>query len=53
MDEELKKDIIDGKIIDWSKLSQEELLAMKAKFKEREQELLKKINKELDSDDER
>ena len=44
---------IDGKIIDWSKLSQEELLAMKAKFKEREQELLKKINKELDGDDER
>ena len=35
MSEELKKDIVDGKIIDWSKLSVKELQEMKLKFKEK------------------
>ena len=44
MREELKRDIIDGKIIDWSKLSVEELKKMKKEYKEKEEKLLKKIN---------
>ena len=38
MESDLKKDIIDGRIIDWSKLSKEE----------RENEIRMKIDKELD-----
>ena len=44
MREELKRDIIDGKIIDWRKLSVEELKKMKKEYKEKEEKLLKKIN---------
>ena len=53
MDEELKRDIIDGKIIDWSKLSKKELEDMKAKFEKKEKDLLEKIDKELTNDDQR
>ncbi len=48
MSEELKKDIVDGKIIDWSKLSVKELQEMKSKFKEKEKNLLNQINKKLE-----
>lgn len=48
---ELKKDIVDGKIIDWSKLSKEELLALKEQFKNKEKEILRKIDEELSADD--
>ena len=44
----LKKDIIDGRIIDWSKLSTEELKRMKKAYEERENEIRMKIDKELD-----
>ena len=47
MREELKRDIVDGRIIDWSKLSVEELKKMKKKYKEKEEELLKKIDEQL------
>ena len=47
MREELKRDIIDGRIIDWSKLSDEELKKMKKEYKEKEDELLKKIDEQL------
>lgn len=47
---ELKRDIIDGKIIDWSKLSKDELITLKDQFKKKEKGLLKKINDELSSD---
>ena len=47
MREELKRDIIDGRIIDWSKLSFEELKKMKKEYKEKEDELLKKIDEQL------
>lgn len=53
MSEELKKDIVDGKIIDWSKLSVKELQEMKLKFKEKETKLLNQINKELADDESR
>ena len=53
MSEELKKDIVDGKIIDWSKLSVKELQEMKLKFKEKETNLLNQINKELADDESR
>ena len=43
-----KKDIIDGRIIDWSKLSTEELKRMKKAYEERENEIRMKIDKELD-----
>lgn len=47
MREELKRDIVDGRIIDWSKLSVEELKKMKKEYKEKEEELLKKIDEQL------
>lgn len=50
MENELKRDIIDGKIIDWTKLSEKELLAMKAQYEKKERELLAKIDKELSND---
>lgn len=53
MSEELKRDIVDGKIIDWSKLSVKELQEMKLKFKEKETNLLNQINKELADDESR
>ena len=34
MESDLKKDIIDGRIIDWSKLSTEELKRMKKAYEE-------------------
>ena len=43
-----KKDIIDGRIIDWSKLSAEELKRMKKAYEERENKIRMKIDKELD-----
>jgi hypothetical protein len=48
MESDLKKDIIDGRIIDWSKLSTEELKRMKKAYEERENEIRTKIDKELD-----
>ena len=48
MESDLKKDIIDGRIIDWSKLSTEELKRMKEAYEERENETRMKIDKELD-----
>ena len=48
MERNLKKDIIDGRIIDWSKLSTEELKRMKKAYEERENEIRMKIDKELD-----
>ena len=51
MEKELKRDIVDGKIIDWSKLSQEELTAMKKELEKKEEKLLNKINKELNDDE--
>ena len=48
MESDLKKDIIDGRIIDWIKLSTEELKRMKKAYEERENEIRMKIDKELD-----
>lgn len=48
MESDLKKDIIDGRIIDWSKLSVEELKRMKKAYEERENKIRMKIDKELD-----
>ena len=48
MESDLKKDIIDGRIIYWSKLSTEELKRMKKAYEERENEIRMKIDKELD-----
>ena len=48
MESDLKKDIIDGRIIDWSKLSTEELKRMKKAYEERENKIRMKIDKELD-----
>ena len=48
MESDLEKDIIDGRIIDWSKLSTEELKRMKKAYEERENEIRMKIDKELD-----
>ena len=48
MESDLKKDIIDGRIIDWSKLRAEELKRMKKAYEERENEIRMKIDKELD-----
>lgn len=48
MESDLKKDIIDCRIIDWSKLSTEELKRMKKAYEERENEIRMKIDKELD-----
>lgn len=53
MEEEFGRDIIDGKIIDWSKLTNKELLEMRAKLKNKEKEILKEIEKELEKDNER
>ncbi len=51
MEEEFGKDIIDGKIVDLSKLTTNELLEMRDKLKKREEEILKEIDKELEKDD--
>ena len=51
MEEEFGKDIIDGKIVDLSKLTTKELLEMRDKLKKREEEILKEIDKELEKDD--
>ena len=48
MESDLKKDIIYGRIIDWSKLRAEELKRMKKAYEERENEIRMKIDKELD-----
>ena len=48
MESDLKKDIIDGRIIDWSKLSTEEIKRMKKAYEERENKIRMKIDKELD-----
>ena len=45
MESDLKKDIIDGRIIDWSKLSTEELKRMKKAYEERER--IAKFNKSM------
>ena len=47
MSEELKRDIIDGRIIDWNKLSIDELKKMKKEYEEKEKMLLKKIDEQL------
>lgn len=48
---ELGKDIVDGRIIDWSKLSTEELKRMKQAYEEREKKIRDEISKELESTD--
>lgn len=48
MNDELKRDIIDGKIIDWRNLSLEELKKMKQECKQKEKDILDKINKTLE-----
>lgn len=50
MNEELGTDIVDGKIIDWSKLSIEELETMKKKLEKKEKQILDKINSELEKE---
>lgn len=52
MSDELGRDIIEGRIIDWSKMSTEELKKMRESVKEKEKAILNKINKELEQDDE-
>lgn len=47
MSDGLGKDIIDGRIIDWSKLTTEDLEKMKKVYEEKENEILKKIDQEL------
>ena len=47
MSDGLGKDIIDGRIIDWSKLTTEDLEKMKEVYEEKENEILKKIDQEL------
>lgn len=49
MKEELGTDIIDGKIINWDKMSEKELKEMKKKLKAQEKEIINKINMELES----
>ena len=51
MENELKRDIVDGKIIDWSKLSKEELISMKKELEKKEKNLINKIDKELNDDE--
>ena len=51
MEEELKKDIVDGKIVDWRKLSIDELKKMKVQLKQKEQNILRKIDEELNKDE--
>lgn len=48
MSEELRKDIVDGKIVDWQKLEVSELEKMKEKLQEKEKEILAKIDEELE-----
>ena len=48
MDDELGRDIVDGRIVDWSKMSVEELNKLRIKIKEKEIEIRNKINKELE-----
>ena len=48
MSEELGRDIVDGKIIDWTKMSTEELKKIKETVKENEKAILKKINNLLE-----
>ena len=48
MEEELGRDIVDGKIIDWSTMSTEELKKMRETLKAKETELLNQIDKELE-----
>ncbi len=51
MEKEFSRDIVDGRIIDWSKLSEKELKSMQAEFRKREKDLLKKIDDELSLDE--
>ncbi len=51
MSEELGRDIVEGRIVDWTKMSTEELKKMRASAKEKEKAILNKINKELEQDD--
>lgn len=48
MSEELRKDIVDGKIVDWQKLEVSELEKMKEKLQAKEKEILAKIDEELE-----
>lgn len=50
MSEELGRDIVEGKIIDWSKMSIEEIKEMISRMKRKEEDILDKINKELEKD---
>lgn len=47
MENDLGKDIVDGKIIDWGKLSIEELTKMKKAYEEKESRIMNIINNEL------
>ena len=51
MDDELKTDIIDGELIDWSKLSSEELVNLKNKLQKKEQAIVAQIDNLLETDD--
>ena len=50
-DDTLGKDIVDGRIINWDKMSVEDLEKMKQLYEEKEKEIRKKINEELERDD--
>ncbi len=45
-------DFIDGQMINWDNMSIEQLQEMKAKLKKKEADLLKKIDAQLDAEDE-
>ena len=51
MEEDLGTDIVDGKIINWNNLTVEELKKMKSQYEEKERQILKKIDKELNKED--
>ena len=51
MSDELKKDIVDGRIINWENLSLNQLKDMKEEYKKKEKEILAKIDKELKKED--
>ncbi len=50
-DNKLGSDIIDGKIINWDDLTQEQLKELKLKYEKKQKEILAKIEKELKLDE--
>ncbi len=51
MSDDLGRDIVDGSIINWSKLSKEELENIIDVYKQKEKETLEKVDKELSMED--